>query len=122
MHRPSMRRLVPALALFAAACATRPQAPPPTPQPTIVTPSPHRQSDLLGLTSGELVQRFGNPALQIREGTSLKLQFRRRGCVLDAYLYPPPSGGVQRVAHIDTRWPTGADSNQQACITALESP
>jgi hypothetical protein len=121
MHRRSMRRFVPALALLLAACATRPQQLSAPPQ-TVVTPSPHRQSDLLGLTAGELVQRFGSPALQIREGTSVKLQFRRRGCVLDAYLYPAPSGGVQRVSHVDTRWPTGADANQQACITALESP
>jgi hypothetical protein len=77
---------------------------------------------LLGLTANDLVQRFGSPALQVREGAGLKLQFRRRGCVLDAYLYAGPTGGVQRVAHVDTRWPTGADADQTACITALESP
>jgi hypothetical protein len=26
------------------------------------------------------------------------------------------------VSHVDTRWPTGADADQTACITALESP
>ena len=121
MHRPLMRRLVPALMLTFAACAPRPQQAPPPPQQTVVTPSPHRQSDLLGLTASELVQRFGNPALQVREGTSVKLQFRGRGCVLDAYLYPPPTGGVQRVSHIDTRFTSGVDASQQACITARES-
>ena len=115
-----MRRLAPAAVLFLAACATTPQKPEP---PSPVTPSPHRQSDLLGLTAGELVQRFGNPALQVREGAGLKLQFRRRGCVLDAYLYVPAAGaGVERVLHIDTRYPSGADMNQQSCIAALQSP
>ena len=118
MHRPPMRHLVPAAAfLFLAACATTPQAPEPGP---VAPPSPQSRSDLLGLTAGELVQRFGNPALQIREGAGLKLQFRRRGCVLDAYLYA--SGGVERVSHVDTRYPTGADMNQQSCVAALQAP
>jgi len=117
-----MRRFAPALTLLVAACATRPEQPqPPTPQP-IVTPSPPSRSSLLGLTANDLVQRFGNPALQVREGASLKLQFRRRGCVLDAYLYAAPTGGVQRVEHVDTRWPSGQDADQVACLTALESP
>ena len=116
-----MRRYIPALAtLFLAACATAPKQPEPPPAP--VTPAPQSRSDLLGLTAGELVQRFGNPALQIREGAGLKLQFRRRGCVLDAYLYASPGGGVQRVSHIDTRYPSGADMNQQSCVAALQSP
>ena len=118
MHCPAMHRLAIASTLLLAACATRPR---PEPQPTPVAPAPSR-SDLLGLSSGELVQRFGNPALQIREGAGLKLQFRRRGCVLDAYLYAGASGGVERVSHVDARYPTGADMNQQACITALQSP
>ena len=43
-------------------------------------PSRLRQSagDLIGLTATELVARFGAPALQVREGTGLKLQFRGR--------------------------------------------
>ncbi len=121
MHPSSMRRLIPAFTLVLAGCATAPQQQSPV-QPTIVTPSPHVRSDLLGLTANDPVQRFGNPAQQVREGRSLKLQSRRRGCVLDAYLYAAPTGGVQRVEHIDTRWPSGADADQTACITALESP
>jgi hypothetical protein len=116
-----MRRIIIlATTLFLAGCASAPQKP--EPQPTPVTPSPHRQSDLLGLSAGELVQRFGNPALQIREGAGVKLQFRRRGCVLDAYLYAGATGGVERVSHIDTRYPSGADMDQQSCIAALQSP
>ncbi len=120
MHCRPMRRILIASTLFLAACATRPESP--AEQPTPVAPSPPSRSDLLGLSAGELVQRFGNPALQIREGAGLKLQFRRRGCVLDAYLYASGSGGVERVSHVDARHPTGADMNQQACITALQSP
>ena len=115
-----MRRLALASTLFVAACATAPQEP--IPQPTVVTPVPQVRSDLLGLTAGDLVQRFGSPALTVREGSGLKLQFRRRGCVLDAYLYASATGGVERVSHVDTRLPSGADMNQLSCITALQSP
>jgi hypothetical protein len=41
--------------------------------------------------------------------------------VLDAYLYPSQNG-VQRVTHIDTRSPNGADIDQAACVSALENP
>jgi hypothetical protein len=75
----------------------------------------------MGLTPNELVGHFGSPALQVREGTSLKLQFRGRRCVLDAYLYPS-TGGAMRVTHVDARLPSGVDADQAACISALENP
>jgi hypothetical protein len=115
-----MRRiLIFAAGLSLAACASRPA---PQPQAQIPVPqSPHIQSDLLGLTAGELIQRLGQPALQIREGRSLKLQFRGPACVLDAYLYPPLQGlGPERVSHVDTRLPSGNDTDQLACIRALQ--
>ncbi len=113
-----MRRfLLPALLLLVAGCATAPRAVVPPVQPGPV----QQRSSLSGLTAGELLQRFGQPALQIREGPGLKLQFRGRGCVLDAYLYGPPRGqGPERVTHIDTRFPTGADADQAGCIAALQ--
>lgn len=118
-HHTIMRRLVLASTLLLAACATRPEQPPaqqiPRPQPA----SP-RARQILGLTPNELVGHFGKPALQILEGNSLKLQFRGRSCVLDAYLYPQ-SGGY-RVTHVDTRSPSGVDIDQAACIFALENP
>src|SRR5688572_17523416 len=107
--------------LFAAACTPTPdvqppQAPPPRPLPAV----PQQRGDLIGLTAAELVQRLGNPALQIREGQSLKLQFRSPACILDAYLYRPAGGqGLERVAHVDARLRSGADTNQSACIAAL---
>ena len=78
---------------------------------------------MVGLTATELVGHFGNPALQVREGVGLKLQFRSSRCVLDAYLYPPENGsGVLRVTYVDTRLPSGAATDQAACILALENP
>ena len=117
-----MRLFIPAAAsLLIAGCATTPQKPEPV-QPTPVTPSEHVHSSLLGMTASELVAHLGNPALQVREGAGLKMQFRSRYCVLDAYLYPPPSGaGLTRVTHADARLASGADTNQASCISAVEA-
>lgn len=115
-----MRRLLLVSTLFLAGCATRPEQPVAElpQQPSAAAPSATR---LVGLSTSELVGHFGAPALQVREGTSLKLQFRGRSCVLDAYLYPNPTG-VLRVTHIDTRALSGADTDQATCISALEYP
>ena len=119
-----MRRFALIAALLVAGCTPTPDVQPmPTPQfPTRPTSPvvPQQRGDLIGLTAAELVQRLGNPALQIREGQSLKLQFRAPSCILDAYLYRPASGqGIERVAHVDARLRSGADTNQIACISAL---
>ena len=123
MHRNIMRRFVPALALVLAACATRPVQPVvEQPKPVAAAPAKPR-STIVGLSATELVGHFGNPALQVREGVGLKLQFRSSRCVLDAYLYPPESGsGVPRVTYVDTRLPSGVAADQAACISALENP
>ena len=119
-----MRRIAFIAVLLAAGCTPTPdvqapQAPPPRPAPAV----PQQRGDLIGMTAAELVQRLGSPALQIREGQSLKLQFRSAGCILDAYLYRAASGqGVERVAHVDARLRSGADVNQTACISALDTP
>jgi hypothetical protein len=112
------RSLALALSLLLAACATRPQQPV---QQVPQAPAANEPRQLYGLTAQELVGHFGRPALQVREGTSLKLQFRSRRCVLDAYLYPS-TGGTLRVTHVDTRSPNGIDTDQAACILALENP
>ena len=120
MHREPMRRLALASTLLLAACATRPQQP--VQQPTTAAPAP--RSNIIGLTASELVAHFGRPALQVREGPGTKLQFRSRRCVLDVYLYGPDNNpaGVPRVSHVDARLPPGADTDQAACISALENP
>ena len=113
-----MRHLTLAAALLIAGCATAPE-PPPQPQPVRPAVPPQVRGDLIGMTAGELVQRFGSPVLQVREGAGLKLQFRGRSCILDAYLYAPVSGGTERVAQVDARLASGADTSQAACIAAL---
>ena len=119
-HHMGMRRLVLASTLLLAACATRPQQQPAQQIPQPEQPTSPQARQILGLTPNELVGHFGKPALQIREGNSLKLQFRGRSCVLDAYLYP--QSGAYRVTHVDTRSPSGVDMDQAACIFALENP
>jgi hypothetical protein len=115
-----MRRIVLFAAVLLAGCATAPE-PAPQPLPSPVAPGPRVSGALIGLTAGELVQRLGTPALQIREGQGLKLQFRASSCILDAYLYAPPSGqGPERVAHVDTRLRSGSDTDQRGCVAALE--
>jgi hypothetical protein len=113
-----MRRLILASALLLAGCATRPQPEPVTATPVIPQPTTREPRLLLGLTAQVLVGHFGNPALQIREGDSLKLQFRTSRCVLDAYLYP--RGGIYKVAHVDTRTVAGTKADQEACISELD--
>lgn len=117
-----MRRYIAlSLTLIIAGCAARPQQPV-TVAPPPVQPQPPEAGSLTGLTTQELVGRFGSPALQIREGTSLKLQFRGPRCVMDAYLYPSGGSGTLKVTHVDTRTPTGSDFDQAACIFALRNP
>ena len=115
-----MRRLVFASTLLLGACATRPELPPQQPPPVAV-PQPRQVTRLTGMSAQDLVGHFGRPALQVREGNSLKLQFRGRYCVLDAYLYPGQSGALH-VTYINTRSPSGADTDQATCISALEYP
>jgi hypothetical protein len=121
MHRQPMRRsLALSLTLVLAACATRPQQPP-QPQTPAVQPEPEQETSLSGLTAQEQVGRFGTPALQIREGSSLKLQFRGPRCVMDAYLYPSGGSGTLKVTHVDTRLPSGGDIDPSACIFSLRN-
>ena len=119
-HKRVMRRLTPILALLIAGCAA-------TPAPEAIEPAPvpsdsHAHSTLDGMTANELGQHFGQPRLQIREGDGTKLQFAGPNCVLDAYLYPNPSGaGVARVTHVDTRNLQGGPVNEQNCIASIEA-
>ncbi|HMI41589.1 MAG TPA: hypothetical protein VK485_10205 [Sphingomicrobium sp.] len=112
-----MRRVAPFVALFVAACAT---TPPPAPTPVKPVTQVRERADLIGLTAEELVQRFGRPGFQVREGAGLKLQFAGGGCILDAYLYPQAGNvGIERVTHVDARRPSGEDVPQATCVAAL---
>ena len=107
-----------AAALLLTACASAPQTVQPM-QPPL--PQQHTRSAVIGLTTEELVRRLGSPALQIREGNSLKLQYRSTYCVLDAYLYPPVGAAAPyRVTYVDTRSPGLANVDQAACMSSLQ--
>lgn len=114
--------LVASSGLLLAACTTAPQAPP---RPTTAIPRPQPQpprGSLLGLSTDELVARFGRPGFQVREGPGLKLQWSVPGCVLDAYLYPPPAGaGVARVTYAEARRADGSPTDQAGCIAAVDA-
>lgn len=116
---PMRRFLALSMSLLVAACATAPK--PGQPAEAAPPPSVHTRGEIIGLTAEELVQKFGSPALQIREGESLKLQFRNSQCVLDAYLYPTGSAPY-RVTYVDTRTFALGDANQALCIDSFEAP
>ena len=113
-----MRRILLASTLALSACATAPQEPLEPEAPAVVAaPVVRETGGLIGLTAGELIGRLGSPALQVREGTSVKYQFRNSRCVIDAYLYPSPAaGGAARVEHVDTRAPSGVAASQDVCV------
>ena len=115
-----MRRAFAFAFLLVAGCATAPQPQSPPPRPVPATPTPPLRGELIGLTAPELVQRLGSPALQVREGQGLKLQFRGALCILDAYLYPPlNASGPERVAHVDARLRSGTETDPRTCVATL---
>ena len=116
------RRVTPALALLLAACASETRAPVDTaPPPSRPVASEHDHGRLVGLSVPELGELFGSPALQVREGPGLKLQYRGGGCVLDTYLYAPESGqGVERVTHAEARLTSGVNTDTAACEAQIE--
>lgn len=117
----AMRRFLgPSLVLLLAACATAPRAPVSQAEQPAGEAATTR-SEVIGMTAPDLIHSFGSPALQIREGASLKMQFRSQLCVLDAYLYP--SGNTPyRVTHVDTRTRSLAPVDQALCIASLRAP
>lgn len=71
------------------------------------------------MTANELIQHFGKPRLQIREGDGTKLQFAGPNCVLDVYLYPA-QGGTPRATHIEARNFQGGKVSAQSCSYSIE--
>ncbi len=115
-----MRRFALAITLTLSACATAPRQPPPQAGP--VEPAEPDRAGLVGLTPQQLLGKLGNPVLQVREGTSLKLQFRNSRCVIDAYLYPAAgNAALLRVEHVDTRAPSGIRASEQVCVGLFQS-
>lgn len=105
--------------LVLAACATRPPA---VPQAVPTRTVPMRAIGLervLGQNAAALTALFGAANQDTREGPGRRLQFGGPICVLDAYLYAPPSGGDPRVSYLDARQPDGRDIDRASCIAAL---
>jgi hypothetical protein len=113
--------LAPPLLLGLALVACGPTTPPaPTPPPPLRPSAAAVGLDrVMGQTAPALTALFGTPALDIREGSARKLQFRSPACVLDTYLYPRTGGGEPAVTWIDTRTPKGADFDRASCIASL---
>jgi hypothetical protein len=110
----ALATLFPALAL--AACAA------PVARPVSAPAAPTYNSvgleRVLGQDADGLVQLFGEPDADVREGTARKLQFGSAICVLDAYLYPKGSG-APRVTYLDAREPDGSAIDRASCVAAL---
>ncbi len=106
--------------LTLSACATGPvvrQNPLPVPpSPSYGTAGLER---VMGQNVNALTQLFGQPALDLTEGSGRKLQYGSDICVLDAYLYPPAAGGVPVVRHVDARQRSGAPIDRASCVAAL---
>ncbi len=73
----------------------------------------------MGRNAASLVALFGQPALDVQEGSARKLQFSGQNCVLDAYLYPPRERAEPIVTYVDARFPDGRDADRAACVAAL---
>jgi hypothetical protein len=111
--------------LLLGACSTGPRREHPT---TVVTrPNPSRPDpnasvgaeNVMGRSAQMLISTFGQPALDVREGSARKLQYLGQDCVLDAYLYPPRASAEAVVTHVDTRLRDGRDTDRRSCIASL---
>jgi hypothetical protein len=107
------------LALVSCAPTTTTQAPAPTVAAAPRAVSVAGLGAVMGQSAGTLTAQFGNPALDVREGSARKLQFSGPVCVLDAYLYPSQQGREPVVTHVDARLPDGRDIDRASCVAAL---
>jgi hypothetical protein len=98
----------------------RPQQPPPQ---GFVAPQILRLAGLERVIERDataLLNTFGPPRLDVREGDMRKLQFAGEACVLDAFLYPLRPGAEPVATHVEARRPSdGLDVDRAACAAAL---
>jgi len=106
----------------------RPQQPPPArpqqpPPQGFVTPQVLRLAGLERVIERDataLLNTFGPPRLDVREGDMRKLQFAGEACVLDVFLYPLRPGAEPVATHVEARRPSdGLDVDRAACVAAL---
>jgi len=123
-----MKIIVPILALLTLAACGAGQGS----RPGRIAPAPHvpvpQQPTAAALAAGvdkvqgqtgpRLIAQFGQPRIDMQEGSGRKLQFQGPICILDAYLYP--KGRAEAVVtHIDVRQHDGKPIDQASCIAAL---
>lgn len=113
----------------------RPTQPRPAPAPAVppTSPTPPTRSfmapqvmrlpgleNVIGRSSTQLQQQFGQARLNVQEGDATKLQFTGQACVLDIYLYPLSPGAPPVATHIEARRASdGRDVDRAACVAAL---
>lgn len=99
---------------------SRPQQPAPQ---GFVTPQVLRLAGLERVIERDataLLNTFGPPRLDVREGDMRKLQFTGEACVLDVFLYPLRPGAEPVATHVEARRPSdGLDVDRAACVAAL---
>lgn len=80
--------------------------------------SPVGLESVLGLTEPQLVRKFGNARLDVREANGRKLQFSGKSCIMDVYLYAQ-NNNAEVATHVDARRSDGAEVDRGACVKAL---
>ncbi|TRD11309.1 hypothetical protein FGU71_05240 [Erythrobacter insulae] len=86
-------------------------------------PSIQREAGLEGITgvrASALLDRLGEPRIDLTEGDSRKLQFAGETCVLDIYLYPLNAGAEPISTHIEARLREGGGPvNRSQCLAEV---
>lgn len=121
-----VRLTFPLIAMAAlSACGAAVPPPKTTPPPVRPAPNPYLGAspgapvDIAGKDARALTSLFGQPRLDVREGTGRKLQFVNDRCVLDAYLYAPRTGSEAVVTYAEARDRAGVDMAATACSALL---
>jgi len=105
--------------------ALTPQASAPSPaaEPRVATNAAPviDPTTLVGMPSGAVQAKLGNPSLLRRDGTAQIWQYRGQGCIVDLFLYRRGDGDAQ-VAFVDMRGPRVDEGQGAACVSAMAVP
>ncbi|WEK45444.1 MAG: hypothetical protein P0Y56_10400 [Candidatus Andeanibacterium colombiense] len=75
---------------------------------------------VIGARADRLLEQFGTPRIDLKEGSARKLQFAGPPCVLDIFLYPPDGGGEPVATHVEARRASdGQAVDRGQCVSAL---
>jgi len=117
---PPRSRLLWLLPALLAGCATGMREAPPV-QAAARPSAATGLEAVIGSSARTLRSQLGEPALELTEGSTRKLQFLGAACVLDAYLIPPREGAEPVVVHVDARLPDGREMDRASCVAALNA-